>query len=74
MTIPVILVFSSLMTALFFVVGLTIGWVANDFLYNMMAKTDVLHPEMYDEDGMVINEELYSIRFINETEDQDDYY
>jgi len=74
MTTPVILFFSTMITALFFIVGITIGWTANDFLYNMLARNDVLHPEMYDEDGMVINEELYSIRFINDTEDQDDYY
>jgi hypothetical protein len=74
MTTPVILFFTTMITALFFVVGITIGWTANDFLYNMLARNDVLHPEMYDEDGMVINEELYSVRFINDTEDQDDYY
>jgi hypothetical protein len=38
----------------------------------MLAKNDILHPEMYDDDGMVINEELYSVKFINE--DEDDYY
>ena len=73
MTTPVILFFSTLITALVFVVGVTIGWTANDFLYNILAKDDVLHPEMYDEDGMVINEELYSVKFIND-EDEDDYY
>ena len=72
MTTPVILFFSTMITALFFVVGVTIGWTANDFLYNMMARNDILHPEMYDDDGMVINEELYSVKFINE--DEDDYY
>jgi hypothetical protein len=74
MTTPVILFFTTMITALFFVVGVTIGWTANDFLYNMLARNDVLHPEMYDEDGMVINEELYSVKFINDTEDEDDYY
>lgn len=72
MTTPVILFFSTMITALFFVVGVTIGWTANDFLYNMLAKDDILHPEMYDEDGIVINEELYSVKFIKE--DEDDYY
>ena len=74
MTTPVILFFTTMITVLFFIVGITIGWTANDFLYNMLARNDVLHPEMYDEDGIVINEELYSVRFINDTEDQDDYY
>ncbi len=74
MTTPVILFFTTMITALFFIVGVTIGWTANDFLYNMLARNDVLHPEMYDEDGMVINEELYSVKFIKDTEDEDDYY
>lgn len=37
-----------------------------------MAKDDVMHPEMYDEDGLVINEELLSVRFVDE--DEDYYY
>ena len=72
MSTPVILFFSTMLTGLFFVVGVTIGWTANDFLYNMLAKDDVMHPEMYDDDGMVINEELYSVRFV--ADDDDDYY
>ncbi len=68
----VILFFSTIITALFFVVGITIGWVANDFLYAMMAKDDVMHPEMYDDEGLVINEELLSVRFIDD--DEDEYY
>lgn len=76
MSTPVILFFSTLITGLFFLVGITIGWTANDFLYNMMARDDQsLHPEMYDDDGMVINEELLSVRFVDESEyeDDDDY-
>lgn len=41
-----------------------------------MARDDQsLHPEMYDDDGMVINEELLSVRFVDESEyeDEDDY-
>ena len=72
MTTPVILFFSTLITVLFFVVGVTIGWTANDFLYNMMAKDDVMHPEMYDEDGLVINEELLAVRFVDD--DDEEYY
>ena len=68
----VILFFSTIITALFFVVGITIGWVAHDFLYAMMAKDDVMHPEMYDDEGLVINEELLSVRFIDD--DEDEYY
>ena len=71
MSTSVILFFSTIITALFFLVGVTIGWTANDFLYNMLAKDDVMHPEMYDEEGLVINEELLSVRFVD---DDEDYY
>lgn len=69
MSTPVILFFSTMLTGLFFIVGITVGWTANDFFYNMLAKDDVLHPEMYDEEGLIINEELLSVRFVD-----DDYY
>ena len=72
MTASVMLFFSTMITGLFFIVGVTIGWTANDFLYNMLSRDDQLHPEMYDEDGMVINEELLSVRFVDEEEE--DYY
>jgi hypothetical protein len=35
----------------------------------MMSPDQNLHPEMYDDEGMVINEELLSVRFV----DEDDY-
>tara|TARA_A200000113_G_C8853509_1_gene351047 strand:+ start:1241 stop:1435 length:195 start_codon:yes stop_codon:yes gene_type:complete len=62
---------------LFMVVGTLIGWTANDFLYAYMNTKSNLptHPEMYDEDGMVVNEELYAVKFIDEEDaDEDGYY
>jgi len=71
MTTSVMLFFSTMITGLFFIVGVTIGWTANDFLYNMLSRDqDQLHPEMYDEDGIVINEELLSVRFVDDDEDE----
>jgi hypothetical protein len=32
-----------------------------------------MHPEMYDEDGMVINEELLSVKFIDEDYDDETF-
>ena len=35
----------------------------------------VMHPEMYDEDGQYINEELFAVKFVDEEDpEQDDYY
>ena len=47
----------------------------NDVVYNLVQKkNEVTHPEMYDEDGIWINEELLSVKFVNEEEEEDDYY
>jgi len=57
--------------------GTTIGWIANDVfgIYLQAQQPQVqMHPEMYDDGGIVINEELYSVRFIaDEGYDDDDY-
>ena len=77
MSIAVILTFSTILMFLFMIVGGLIGWTANDFLYAYMNTRSNLptHPEMYDEDGLVINEELLSVRFVDEEEEEeDDYY
>jgi hypothetical protein len=55
------------------VLGTTIGWIANDVfsIYLQAQQPQIqMHPEMYDEDGMMIREELYSVRF----EMDEDYY
>tara|TARA_B100000035_G_scaffold261552_1_gene232732 strand:+ start:761 stop:994 length:234 start_codon:yes stop_codon:yes gene_type:complete len=76
MTTAVILTFSSILMVLFMIVGTLIGWTANDFLYAYMNTKSNLpqHPEMYDEDGMVVNEELLSVRFVDEEDEQEDGY
>ena len=76
MTTAVILTFSSILMVLFMIVGTLIGWTANDFLYAYMnTKTNLpTHPEMYDEVGILINEELYSVKFVTEEDDDEDGY
>ena len=77
MTTAVILTFSTILMFLFGIVGGLIGWTANDFLYAYMNTKSNLptHPEMYDEDGMVVNEELYAVKFKDEEDaDEDGYY
>ena len=76
MTTAVILTFSSILMVLFMIVGTLIGWTSNDFLYAYMNTKSNLpqHPEMYDEDGMVVNEELLSVRFVDEEDNEEDGY
>ena len=68
-----ILFLSGALMVLFLVVGIVVGWVANDFLYNFMQSRANLprHPEMYDDNGIVINEELLTVNFVDD--DDDDY-
>jgi hypothetical protein len=66
---------SACFMVLFGLVGIIVGWHTNDVVYNLIAKKNSpeLHPEMIDDDGFIINEELLSVRFIDE-EEEDDYY
>lgn len=70
MSISVILFFSAALMVMFLAVGIMIGWTVNEFAYNYLAKPNSLqtHPEMYDEDGIWINEELLAVRFVDEEE------
>jgi hypothetical protein len=38
----------------------------------MMTPDQNLHPEMYDEDGIIINEELLSVRFVDDDDCKDE--
>lgn len=68
------LFFSGTSIILSLVLGVLIGWVANDFLYNFMHTKSNLpeHPEMYDDNGMLLSEELLTVKFLNEDEVYDD--
>jgi len=71
---PEVLFFSGTSIILSLIIGVLIGWVANDFLYNFMHTKNNLpeHPEMYDDNGMLLNEELLTVKFLNEDEVYDD--
>lgn len=71
------LFFSGCFMVLFMIVGIIAGWHINDIVYNLYNRNSLqLHPEMYDDEGIMINEELLSVRFIDEEEEEeeDDYY
>jgi hypothetical protein len=72
----VILFFSSVGMVMFLAIGGVIGWIYKETVdASIYAKSGgISHPEMLDQDGYLINEELYSVRFIdNELDDEDDY-
>jgi hypothetical protein len=56
------LVFGSFLIILFLIVGVVIGWVAREY---MMSYREIprIHPEMFDNQGNLIPDEVLAIRF-----------
>ena len=68
-----ILFFSATASFLFLCVGIVMGWVGKQFMHDYFYSKEemqAMHPEMYDVDGMIINEELLSVRFIEDNDDE----
>ncbi len=69
------LVFSSLITIMFFLVGIIGGWNLREYLLNYQ-DTPRLHPEFFDEHGNVVPDEVVSVRFeeglFDHSEDEDE--
>tara|TARA_B100000427_G_scaffold314891_1_gene308466 strand:- start:544 stop:783 length:240 start_codon:yes stop_codon:yes gene_type:complete len=66
----ILIYFSAAVSVIFLLIGGVIGWIWNDktnqFLYAQAdEEVDYIHPEMLDENGHWINEELISVRFQN---------
>ena len=65
-----VLFFSATSSFLFFFVGIVAGWTAKDFMhdyfYTEEESVSNMHPEMYDQAGQYIHEELYSVKFVYE--------
>jgi hypothetical protein len=62
------LVFGSFLTILFFIMGLTLGWVGREYLMNYR-DVPQFHPEMYDQNGNIIPDEILAVRFENDYDD-----
>ena len=66
-----LMIYISLTTSfIFLAIGVLFGWVAaevkQEHMYN--AQQDSIHPEMLNSSGQWINEELLSVRFVDEDE------
>jgi len=69
-----LLFFSATISFLFLCVGIIAGWTAKDFIHDYFWARDEYqfnHPEMYDDQGNWLNEELLSVKFINEDEEDE---
>ena len=58
------LVFGSLLTVLFLIVGVMAGWVAREYMMNYR-EVPRPHPEMFDNQGNLIPDEVIAFNFEN---------
>ncbi len=67
------LVFGSFLTLLFLIVGAIGGWVARDYMMNYR-EIPRPHPEMFDEMGNLVPDEIVAFRFENnyDNDEEDD--
>ena len=70
----VTLVFGSFLLIGFLIIGVIGGWVARDYMLNYQEVPKV-HPEMFDQNGNLVPDELVAFRFENnydnDEEDED---
>jgi hypothetical protein len=57
----VTLAFSILFSIVFLILGGIVGWIANETISDDNEFQD--HPELYDENGMIIPNDLLTVRF-----------
>tara|TARA_R100000231_G_scaffold122962_2_gene93155 strand:- start:299 stop:685 length:387 start_codon:yes stop_codon:yes gene_type:complete len=65
------LVFGSFLTILFLVVGLVIGWTAREYMMNYR-EVPRPHPEMFDNQGNLIPDEVIAFNFENYHDDSEE--
>ena len=68
----VTLTFSALFSIMFLLLGTVFGWLAKDYVLQRDSKYIPLHPEMFDENGQIIPDEVLAVRFENDMVDPDD--
>jgi len=61
----------SLVSVLFLLVGGVIGWLTKQHVYSTQQMQVYTHPEMFDNNGNLIPDEIIAVRFEND-HDYDD--
>ncbi len=68
-TLIVTLTISTIVCFLSLLVGGMIGWMARQHSYETTPQFTYTHPEMFDENGHLIADEVVALRFENTPED-----
>ena len=62
-----------LLSVTLLLVGGIIGWAAQQNNLFISQTVPTLHPEMYDENGNVLPDEILAVRFENDYDDEETY-
>ena len=66
----VTLTISALISIMFFFVGGVVGWLAKEHFYS--TNISYMHPEMFDENGNILPDEILAVRFENDYDYDDE--
>jgi hypothetical protein len=56
----------SLLSFLFLIVGGIVGWLTRTHLFENQVRQVYVHPEMFDDNGNIIPDEILAVRFEND--------
>tara|TARA_R100000005_G_C4934407_1_gene161860 strand:+ start:394 stop:612 length:219 start_codon:yes stop_codon:yes gene_type:complete len=68
----VTLTLSTVISILFLVVGGVVGYLLREYAYQRTSTYIPTHPEMFDENGQIIPDEILSVRFENGPDDEEE--
>ena len=66
----VTLTIGTLVSIMFFFVGGVVGWLAKEHAFQ--TQPVYTHPEMFDENGNILPDEILAVRFENSYDDYED--
>jgi hypothetical protein len=69
---PYILTFTVLFSLMFLMIGSIMGWILKQSQFEKIYGIPNLHPEMYDEHGNVVPDEILAVRFENDYDYDDE--
>ena len=68
----VTLTLTTIVSFLALIVGGMIGWMARQHSYETTPQFVYTHPEMFDENGQLVPDEIVAVRFENYDTDEED--
>ncbi len=60
------LTFSAIISIMFLLIGGVIGYLLKEYVYQRNSTFIPTHPEMFDENGQIIPDEIFAVRFEND--------